>query len=494
MRFVSDTDTETLAHLMEHHLADGLDFAAAVRATCQRVRGANVLVFLWAGAPDRLIAARVGNAGGLVVGLGADENFVASDASALLQHTRRVVFVGAEQLAVVTADSVSMSTLGGAAVMPLAETLDWDAQAAEKGGHPHFMHKELHEQPQVLRATLTGRMDTGRVVLPELNVTRALARRLGRIVITGCGTALHAGMIGKYLLEQLARVPVEVLCASELRHADPVLDASTVVLAISQSGETVDTLAAMAEARRRGALVWAIVNAPGSQAVRSADGHIAMRCGPELGVASTKAFTAPLVNLYLLALLLGGLRGVLDRERCGALLNALEGIPELVAQTLTREPEILQLAHALRGISNCLYIGRGLGLPVAMEGALKLKELAYVHAEGLAAGELKHGPIALVDSELPLICVVPRDPWREKLLSQMQQVRARQGRMVVVATDGDTDVARIAEHAMWVPQVHPLLTPIVSVLPLQLLAYHSAVLRGRDVDQPRNLAKSVTVE
>jgi glucosamine--fructose-6-phosphate aminotransferase (isomerizing) len=488
-RFVSDTDTETIAHLLERHLADGLDFVAAARATCRQLRGANVVVFISADAPEMLVAARLGNAGGLVVGRGAGENFIASDATALLPHTRRVVFVGAEQLVVVTAQAVTVSALDGAVVAHTEDTLDWQREA-------HFMLKEVHEQPQTLRATLAGRVDTAeaRVALPELNLSGTVVHAIGRIVITGCGTALHAGLVGKYLLEHLARVPVEVLSASELRHADPVLDSGTVVLAISQSGETVDTLGAMEEARRRGAVVWSIVNAPGSQAVRCADGHIAMRCGPELGVASTKAFMAPLLDLYLLAVLLGDLRGVLDRARRERLLQDLQRIPESVSQTLARASQAAFVAGALATMTNCFYIGRGLGLPVALEGALKLKELAYVHAEGCAAGELKHGPIALVDANLPLVCVVPRDPWRGKVLSQVQQVRARQGRIVAVATDGDDEVAAIADHVLWVPDVPALLTPLVTVLPLQLLAYHSAVLRGLDVDQPRNLAKSVTVE
>jgi glucosamine--fructose-6-phosphate aminotransferase (isomerizing) len=494
-RFVSDTDTEALAHLVERNLAQGLGFEAAVRATCRRVRGANVLVFLSADSPDLLVAARLGNAGGLVIGLGADGNFVASDAAAVLPHTRRVLCIEDGQVALVAAAAVSVSTLEGTACAPVEETLDWDLQAAEKNGHPHFMHKEMHEQPQALRATLAGRVDAAwHVDLPELRLTSALARQLNRIVITGCGTALYAGMVGKYLLERLARVPVEVIAASELRHADPVLDAGTAVLAISQSGETVDMLGAMAAARERGAVVWSIVNAPGSQAMRSADGHVAMRCGPELGVASTKAFTTPLLDLYLLAVSLASLRGVLPADRCSELLRDLQHIPSLVTQTLAREPDVLATARALRGMTHCLYMGRGPSLPVALEGALKLKELAYVHAEGLAAGELKHGPIALVEPGLPLVCVAPRDPWRDKVLAQIQQVRARHGSVVAVATDGDTEIASLAAHVLWVPEVPWLLSPLVTVLPLQLLAYHSAVLRGHDIDQPRNLAKSVTVE
>jgi glucosamine--fructose-6-phosphate aminotransferase (isomerizing) len=504
VRFVSDTDTETIVHLVEQYLAEGLGFVEAARATFRRLHGANVLVLMAADAPDTLVAARIGNAGGLVVGLGAGENFLASDASALLSHTREVLFLDAGQMVVLTAQAATVTTLEGSTLTPRVQTLDWDEQATEKGAYRHFMHKEIHEQPQVLRATLAGRVDftTGRISLPELRLTESacghpsqeIACSIDRIVITGCGTAAYAGMLGKILIENIARIPVEVVGASELRHGDPVLNRRTVVLAISQSGETVDTLGAMEKARAQGALVWAIVNAPGSQALRIADGHVAMRCGPEIGVASTKAFAAPVLDLYLLAVLLADLRGVLDTAQREALVADLHLVPALVEQALAREADVATVAQALRDMTNCLYVGRGCNWPVALEGALKLKELAYVHAEGCAAGELKHGPIALVDARMPVVCLATRDPWRDKMLSQIQQVRARQGRVVAVATDGDTQVAAMADHVLWVPEAPWRLAAVVTVLPLQLLAYHSALLLGRDVDQPRNLAKSVTVE
>lgn len=494
--FASDTDTETIVQLLEQHLAAGLGLVDAARVTVGRLRGANVLVLMSADEPDKLIAVRSGNAGGVVVGLGADENFIASDALALLQHTRNVIFLEAEQMAVVSATRVDVTTLDGEGVSSVVQTLDWQAEAAEKGVFRTFMHKEIQEQGQALRATLAGRVDhgTARVLLPELRLARDQARSIDRIVITGCGGAANAALVGKTLIENIARVPVEVLSASELRYGDPVLNARTAVLAITQSGETVDTLGAMEAARRGGAVVWSIVNTLGSQAQRIADGFIAMRCGPEIGVASTKAFTAPLLDLYLLAILLADLRGAINAAERQTLLADLQRIPALVEQTLAREADVTEVAHALRNMGNCLFVGRGSNLPVALEGALKLKELSYVHAEGCAAGELKHGPIALVDAQLPVVCLVPQDRWRNKMLSQIQQVRTRQGLVVAVATDGDRQVADLAEHVMWVPETPWRLGPVITVLPLQLLAYHSALLRGLDVDQPRNLAKSVTVE
>lgn len=495
-RFVSCTDTETIAHLLARHLADGLDFVSAARATCKRLRGANVVVLLALDEPGKLVAARIGNAGGLVLGLGEGENFIASDASALLPHTRRAQFVASGQMAVVTADATRVMTLDGTAIEPHIETLDGSGDGGDKAGHAHFMRKEMHEQPQVLRATVDGRIDVdaGRVVLPDLNLASQQGKRIARIVMTGCGSALHAGMVGKLMIERLARIPVDVVCASELRDAEPVLDECTAVVALSQSGETVDTLGAMEVARQSGAIVWSIVNAPLSQAIRIADGHIAMRCGPEFGVASTKAFMAPLVDLYLLAVLLGGLRGTLSRTQRQALLRELAMLPDLAERTLAREQQAVDLAHALLDARNCLYVGRGPGLPLALEGALKLKELAYVHAEACAGGELKHGPIALVEHGLPIVCIALRDPWRDKMLLQMQQLHARHGRIIAVASDGDDEVAAHASHVLRVPEVSPLLSPVIAVLPLQQLAYHSALLRGHDVDQPRNLAKSVTVE
>jgi len=374
--------------------------------------------------------------------------------------------------------------------------INWDAVSAEKGEYRHFMQKEIHEQVRALTDTLAGRVNfnTGHIRLPELNLTPELARRIQRIYITACGTAAYAGMVGKYLIEKIARIPVEVVIGSEFRYSDPIIDENTVVLAISQSGETADTLAAMEEGRRKGAIVWSNVNAIGSQAMRVADGYISMQTGPEIGVASTKAFTAPLVDQYMLAILLADLRGVIDAKTRKALVADLRLVPSLVGRTLEREAEVEKVAYALKEIRHCLYLGRGINMPIAYEGALKLKEISYTHAEGYPAGEMKHGPIALIDEEMPVLCIVPKDPWHEKMISQIQQAKARGGIVIAVATEGDELVASMADHVMWVPDSPWMLSPLVTVIPLQLLAYHIATIRGLDVDQPRNLAKSVTVE
>jgi glucosamine--fructose-6-phosphate aminotransferase (isomerizing) len=334
----------------------------------------------------------------------------------------------------------------------------------------------------------------GRVRLPELKLTAEIAKRIQRIYITACGTAAYAGMVGKYLIEKIARVPVEVVIASEFRYSDPIVDENTVVLAISQSGETADTLAAMEEGRRKGALIWSIVNAIGSQAMRISDGFISMQSGPEIGVASTKAFTAPLVDQYMLAILLADLRGVLDDRTRKQLVADLRLVPDLAGRVLDTDPEIEKVAQVLKDIRGCLYLGRGINMPIAYEGALKLKEISYIHAEGYPAGEMKHGPIALIDEDMPVLCLAPKDPWHEKMISQIQQAKARGGTVIAVATEGDELVRGMADHILWVPAAPWMLSPIVTVLPLQLLAYHIAAIRGLDVDQPRNLAKSVTVE
>jgi glucosamine--fructose-6-phosphate aminotransferase (isomerizing) len=381
-------------------------------------------------------------------------------------------------------------------VLPQVHTIAWDAVSAEKGEYRHFMQKEIHEQVRSLTDTLAGRVDfkQGRIDLPDLNLTPELARRIRRIYITACGTAAYAGMVGKYLIEKIARVPVEVVIGSEFRYSDPIVDEDTVVLAISQSGETADTLAAMEEGRRKGALLWSIVNAIGSQAMRMADGHISMQTGPEIGVASTKAFTAPLVNLYMLAILLADLRGAIEPAARSSLVADLRLIPDLAGRTLNTEPQIEAVAQALKDVRDCLYLGRGINMPIAYEGALKLKEISYVHAEGYPAGEMKHGPIALIDENMPVLCLAPNDPWHAKMISQIQQARARGGVVIAVATEGDELVASMSDHVLWIPETPWMLSPVITVIPLQLLAYHIAAIRGLDVDQPRNLAKSVTVE
>jgi glucosamine--fructose-6-phosphate aminotransferase (isomerizing) len=496
VNFLSETDTETIVHLAEHHQATGVNFVEAARRTFQQIEGANVVLLMSADEPDKIVTARIGNAGGVVIGLGENENFIASDIPAILEHTRKVIFLESRQMAVVTRDSVRIETLEGVEVKPEIHTIAWDAVAAEKGEYRHFMQKEIHEQVRALTDTLAGRVDfkEGRIRLPELNLTPELAKRIQRIYITACGTAAYAGMVGKYLIEKIARIPVEVVIGSEFRYSDPIVDENTVVLAISQSGETADTLAAMEEGRRKGGIIWSIVNAIGSQAMRVSDGFIAMQTGPEIGVASTKAFTAPLVDQYMLAILLADLRGVIDDKTRKALVADLRLIPDLAGRVLDTDPEVEKVAHALKDIAGCLYLGRGINMPIAYEGALKLKEISYIHAEGYPAGEMKHGPIALIDEEMPVLCIAPKDPWHEKMISQIQQAKARGGMVIAVATEGDELIKGMADHVLWVPEAPWMLSPIITVLPLQLLAYHIATIRGLDVDQPRNLAKSVTVE
>ena len=496
VEFQTDTDTETIVHLVEHHLATGVGLVEAARKTFNQIQGANVVVLMSADEPDKIVTARIGNAGGVVLGIGENENFIASDTPAIMEHTREVIFLESRQMAVVTRDTMTIESLDGAKVKPQVHKVSWDPVAAEKGEYRHFMQKEIHEQVRALTDTLAGRVDVanGKIRLPDLNLTEELARKIERIYITACGTAAYAGMVGKYLIEKIARIPVEVVIGSEFRYSDPIVDDKTVVLAISQSGETADTLAAMDEGRRKGATIWSIVNAIGSQAIRVSDGFISMQTGPEIGVASTKAFTAPLVDQYMLAILLADLRGVIDDKTRKALVADLRLIPDLVGRTLDREDDVAAVAHTLKDIRDCLYLGRGINMPIAYEGALKLKEISYIHAEGYPAGEMKHGPIALIDEHMPVLCLAPKDPWHEKMISQIQQAKARDGIVIAVATDGDELVQGMADHILWVPEAPWMLSPVVTVLPLQMLAYHIAALRGLDVDQPRNLAKSVTVE
>lgn len=494
--FNSDTDTETIVHLIERYLSLGMGLELSARKALAHLKGAHGIVIMSSEEPDKIIAARIGNAGGVVVGFGEGEMFIASDIPAILEHTRRVVFLDSFQMAVVTRDGVQIQTLSGEPVAFQVHTVSWDPVSAEKGEYRHFMQKEIHEQVRSLTDTLAGRVDFEemKIRLPELNLTPELARRIKKIVITACGTAAHAGMVGRLYFERIARIPTTLEIASEFRYSDPIIDTDTVVLAISQSGETADTLAAMEEGRKRGAILWSIVNAIGSQAMRLADGFISMQTGPEIGVASTKAFTAPLVDLYMLAVLLADLRGVLTKDEIRKLVADLRLIPDLVGRCLDREAEVLSVARALKDARNMLYLGRGINMPIAYEGALKLKEISYIHAEAYPAGEMKHGPIALIDRDMPVLALTPLDPWYEKMVSQVEQVKARGGTLIVLATDGDQRVPALADYVFWVPQTPWLLSPVVTVIPLQIFAYHIASLRGLDVDQPRNLAKSVTVE
>jgi len=494
--FNSETDTEVIVHLIERYLSSEASLPEAVKRALRHLKGAHGIVVLSSREPDKIVAARIGNAGGVVVGIGKGEMYVASDMPAILEHTRQMVFLESRQMAVITQDALSVQSLDGGQVQYEVHQVAWDPIAAEKGEYRHFMQKEIHEQVRSLTETIAGRVDfeKARIRLSELNLTPELAKRIRKIFITACGTASHAGMVGKILIERIARVPVELDIASEFRYRDPILDEDTIVLAISQSGETADTLAAMEEARRKGATLWSIVNVIGSQAMRIADGYISMQTGPEIGVASTKAYTAPLVDLYMLAILLADLRGTLDRKKRRQLIADLLLVPDLVGKCLDREPEVEVVARALMNTSHCLYLGRGINMPTAFEGALKLKEISYIHAEGYAAGEMKHGPIALIDRSMPVVVIAPRDPWYEKMFSQIEQAKSRGGTVIALATDGDELISTVADHVIWLPDTPWMLTPVTTVIPLQMLAYHIAALRGLDVDQPRNLAKSVTVE
>jgi len=494
--FKSETDTETIVHLVEKFYSNEGSLVEAVRKTLRQLKGAHGIVVMSSREPDKIVAARVGNAGGVVIGLGEGENFVASDLPAILEHTRRAVFLESHQMALITKDKVEVSDIQGNPVKLQVQNIAWDPVAAEKGEYRHFMQKEIHEQVRSLTDTLAGRVDfdRGEVYLHELNLDTEKAKRIKKIIITACGTAAHAGMVGKILIERIARIPVEVAIASEFRYADPIVDKDTVVLAISQSGETADTLAAMEEGRKKGAILWSNVNAIGSQAMRVADGCISMQVGPEIGVASTKAFTAPLIDMYLLAVYLGDKRGTLGEDKRYSLVNDLMGIPALVGECLSREKDVIELAHKFKDTCHMLYLGRGINMPIAYEGALKLKEISYIHAEGYPAGEMKHGPIALIDKSMPVMALAPMDPWYDKMISQIEQAMARGGEVIAVATDGDQRIPDLTDNILWVPKTPWLLSPVVTSIPLQLFAYHIAALLGLDVDQPRNLAKSVTVE
>ncbi len=494
--FTSETDTEVIAQLVERYLESGYSLENSVRSALDHLRGAHGVLVMSSREPDKLVAARIGNAGGVTLGVGDGEMFVASDLPGVLAHTQRMVFLESRQMAVVTRDGFRVTTLEGVPCPAEVQVIPWDPVSAAKGAFKHFMQKEIHEQARALADTIGNRvdMDRRRIELPTLPLTADEAIGITRLFTVACGTSYYAGLAGKTMIEGLARLPVEVVYGSEFRYADPVVDDSMALLAITQSGETVDTLVSMEEGRSKGARLWSIVNVIGSQAMRIADGFIGMQAGPEIGVASTKAFTASLVNQYMLALYLGDLRGTLMPEDLSRRVSELVRLPGLVGQVLERDDEFRELAIKLHKYRNFLYIGRGINYPVAREGALKLKEISYIHAEGYPAGEMKHGPIALIDEQMPVVAIATQDSVYDKMLSQIEQAKARGAIVVAVATEGDDLIQRMVDHVVYVPSAPPLLAPVVNVIPLQLLAYHVAVWLGLDVDQPRNLAKSVTVE
>ncbi len=505
--FSSETDTEIFAHLIASELADvtrskGLEknttgnglLAEAVRRALRKVRGTYALAVLREEDPSELVIAK--NASPIVLGRAEGAWLVASDVPALLPYTRDIIFLEEEELATVRADHVELESFDGIPIERAPTRVDWSPVMAEKNGHKHFMHKEIHEQPRAIADTLRGRasVETGDVHLEDVGLDEQSARSISRIVVVACGTSWHAGLVGKTAIEQLARLPVEVDLASEFRYRQPVIDESTLVIPISQSGETADTLAALREARRLGAGSLAIVNVVGSAIAREADHVLYTHAGPEIGVASTKCFTTQLTALILIAIRLGRLRGTLDSGQARAHLENLSKVPGHVEEILGREEDLRSIAVSVSSSPNFLFLGRGSSFPIALEGALKLKEISYIHAEGYAAGEMKHGPIALIEDGLPVVIIATRHGTYEKALGNLEEVRARGGRVIAVATSEDNDIGSLADDVIWVPDGGSLVDPILAVVPLQLLSYHVADYNGTDVDQPRNLAKSVTVE
>jgi glucosamine--fructose-6-phosphate aminotransferase (isomerizing) len=494
----SDTDTEVVAHLLAAVL-DGVggDLAEAMRQVCRRLTGAFTLVAVTAGAPGRVVAARRNSP--LVVGLGDGENFVGSDVSAFMTYTRSAMEVADDQVVDLTPDGVTLTDLSGREAPRTEFTIDWDVEAAEKGGYDYFMLKEIAEQPKAVADTLLGRLGTdGRLTLDEMRLSEEEIRDIDKVIITACGTAFHAGLVAKYAIEHWTRIPCEVEMASEFRYRDPIVDRQTLVIAISQSGETMDTLMALRHAREQGARVLAICNTNGATIPRESDAVLYTRAGLEIAVASTKAFLTQLVACYLVGLYLAQVRGTKWGDEIAEVLDAVADLPAKVDQVLETMQPVRDLAHELGEVPSVLFIGRHVGFPVALEGALKLKEIAYMHAEAFAAGELKHGPIALVEPGVPVVVVVPsprgRSVLHDKIVSNIQEVRARGAVTIVVAEQGDEAVVPYADHLIRVPVTATLLQPVVATVPLQVFACEMAALRGLDVDQPRNLAKSVTVE
>lgn len=496
VHFASETDTEVIVQLLERLVESGLNLEAAAREAFQRLEGSNAVVAMSVDEPERLICARLGNAGGITLGVGDGEMYVASDIPAILEYTRDMVFLENRQMATVSRDGFELTTLEGERLEPEIHSIAWDPVSAVKGEYKHFMQKEIFEQPRALIDTLSNRVDfeAGRIDLPEMNLTPELVSELRKIIILACGTSYYSGLVGKFMIESLARIPVEVAYASEFRYYDPIIEPGTAVICITQSGETADTLAACQLARKKGATQWAIVNVIGSQAMRVSDGYISMNAGPEIGVASTKAFVTSMANLYMLGCVLGEMRGALSPEALRHCVDALAHLPNLAGRVLDLDDTYEALANEFFRAEDFLFLGRGINYPIALEGALKLKEISYIHAEGYPAGEMKHGPIALIDETMPVVAIVTKDHVYDKMVSQVEQARARGGVVIALATEGDEVIGAKADAVIYVPETPPLLAPIVNVMPLQLLSYHIAVRRGCDVDQPRNLAKSVTVE
>ncbi|HEX4353181.1 MAG TPA: glutamine--fructose-6-phosphate transaminase (isomerizing), partial [Polyangiales bacterium] len=491
----SDTDTEIIAHLIDVHCRKGLVLEDAVRAALKEVEGAYAIAVLRKSEPNKLVVAK--NASPLVLGVGDGENLCGSDIPAVLPYTRRVIILEDGQMAVLTAKSVQVTTVDGAPIEARIQTIDWSPAMAEKSGFKHFMLKEIHEQPRAIEDTLRGRLDRerGDIVAEEIGLSANVATSLSRIYLLACGTSHHAAMVGRYYFESIAKVPTVVELASEFRNRDALIGPNDLVIAISQSGETLDTLMAAKLAKERGAKLLGIVNVMGSALARASDAELYTRAGPEIGVASTKCFTAQLAALLMLAIYIGKRRGALDGASAAALVEGMARLPHQMRDTLTGTRQLVaNLARRYVDARDVLFLGRGTSFPIALEGALKLKEISYVHAEGYAAGEMKHGPIALIDPTVPVVVIVPEDEHHDKSMSNLQEAKARGGRIIAVASEGDQDAHSLADETIEIPKSDPAFLPFLTVIPLQLFSYYVADLKGTDVDQPRNLAKTVTVE
>jgi glucosamine--fructose-6-phosphate aminotransferase (isomerizing) len=492
--FESETDTEVIAHLIEECIKGGNSFETAVQTALSLVRGAYALCIMHEDEPDKLIAAK--NGCPIALGLGDGESFVASDIPAILEYTRKVIFMDDMEMAIITSQGIEIKDLTGTLKKKEPVNISWNPVMAEKGGYKHFMHKEIHEQPMAIMNTMMGRisLDSGRVSLDDIDLSDSEINRLDKIYIVACGTSWHSALIGKYMIEELTRVPVEVDLGSEFRYRDPLIGKDDLLIGISQSGETADTLAAIREARSKGAKVISICNVVGSSSARESDGVLYTHAGPEIGVASTKAFTSQLAALFLLTLYIRQAKGTLSQARSMELVSDFVRIPALIEEILKLDSEILKVARKYFRCRDFIFLGRGINYPVALEGALKLKEISYIHAEGYPAGEMKHGPIALIDENMPVVVLAPMDKVYEKVMNNVMEVKAREGMIIAIVNKGDDKVSSKADDQIVIPKTDQILTPILQTIPLQLLAYHIAVLRGTDVDQPRNLAKSVTVE
>jgi len=493
-KFTSQTDTEVIVHLIEKFYVNSTPLEEAVRKALLKLEGSFAIGVVAKKEPKKLVGARLGSP--LVVGVGKEENFLASDVPALLDFIRDVIYLGDNEIVVLTKDEIKITNISGESVKRTVARIAWDASAAQKQGWPHFMIKEINEQPGILETMINQRINksSGEVYFDELRIPDAEFLEMNKINIVACGTAYHAGMCGKYIIEELCKIPVSVDVSSEFRYRDPLIDAKSLTIAISQSGETADTLAAVKEAKKKGSTILAVCNVLGSSLVRESDGVVYTHAGPEIGVASTKAYTAQLSILYLLAIYMAGIKKTISSDRQIKLLNILKSCPRLQKNVLSHQNTIKSIARRHSHFGSFLFLGRNVNYPTALEGALKLKEISYIPAEGYAAGEMKHGPIALIDEYRAVVCIAPESAVYEKMVSNIQEIKSRKGKLIALASDGDDKIKALTKEVIYVPKVAELFSPLIATIPLQLLAYHIAIKRGCDVDQPRNLAKSVTVE